>query len=116
VAIADPSGNPAGSSFSTEVRADGGHTVLRLVGELDAATSPELWSAIDGLPGSGDLVLDASRLSFVDSTGIGCLFKLQNAVRDRGGMLIVTGCQPSVRRTIEATGLHRVAAVVDGAP
>jgi anti-anti-sigma factor len=112
--VADPSASPAGSSFSVEVHLDGARAVLRLAGELDAEVAPDLWSAIDDLPGSGDLVLDASRLSFVDSMGVGCLFKLHNTVRDRGGMLIVTGCQAPVRRTIEATGLHRIAAVVDG--
>jgi anti-sigma B factor antagonist len=101
-------------NLSAEVTSEADRTVVRIVGELDAEVASRLWAAIDELPSSGDLVLDARELSFVDSAGIGCLFKLQNRARDGGGMLVVAGCRPAVRRTIEATGLHRLAAVVDG--
>jgi anti-anti-sigma factor len=99
--------------FSSSVSPEAGRTVLRVAGELDTEVAPTFWAAIDELTWSGDLVVNAAELSFVDSTGIGCLFKLHHRAEDAGGMLIVTGCRPDVRRPIQATGLHRHIALVD---
>lgn len=108
---ADPS---AGSGrFTMEVRPSADRIVLRIAGELDAKVAPRFRAAIDELSWSGDLVVDAAELSFIDSTGIGCLLKLHHRADDAGGILILTGCRPGVRRPIEATGLHRVIALVD---
>ena len=75
--------------------------------------APLLWATISELTLAGDLLIDATDLTFIDSTGVGCLLKLHHRVRDGGGMVILTGCQPSVRRTLETTGLNRLFAVIE---
>ncbi len=56
--------------------ASSGGFVLRLEGELDAATAPELERRLTGLPTLGRvLVLDLHELSFLDSLGLNMLFR-----------------------------------------
>jgi anti-anti-sigma factor len=79
--------------------------VLRLRGDLDASTVPDLWRRIDDL--------DVADLDFVDSSGIGLLFRLQQRVADHGGMVVARGPSPKVRRLLEMTQLNRVIAILD---
>jgi len=89
-------------------------TVLRLRGELDASTVPDLWRRIDELDATASTtVLDLADLEFVDSSGIGLLFRLQQRVADGGGMVVARGPSPQVRRLMEMTQLSRVIAVLD---
>jgi anti-anti-sigma factor len=88
--------------------------VLRLRGDLDASTVPDLWRRIDDLDAAtSTTVLDLADLDFVDSSGIGLLFRLQQRVADHGGMVVARGPSPKVRRLLEMTQLNRVIAILD---
>lgn len=89
-------------------------TTVSLRGELDVQTWPDLWRALDLLEPSTLVTLDVSGLDFVDSTGIGCLFKLHRRVADAGGMVVMRGATPAVRRLMETVGLHRSIAILPG--
>jgi ABC-type transporter Mla MlaB component len=43
---------------------------LRLIGELDLASAPALTEALTSIDGDGQLTLDLSELTFIDSTGL----------------------------------------------
>lgn len=52
-------------------------TTLRVAGEVDLASVPELRAAIDGAAGAdGALLLDFTRVTFMDSTGLQLLLRL----------------------------------------
>ena len=82
--------------------------VVSPVGELDAHNCGELGDAVSGAlkekPGSS-AVVDASGLSFIDSSAISELLRLREQVEGDGGTLTVVDVQPSVRRVLEITGL-----------
>jgi anti-anti-sigma factor len=59
------------------------------------------------------IVLDVGELSFVDSTGIGWLFKLERRAADAGGMVVVRHPQPQIHRVMEMTQLNRLIAILD---
>ena len=90
-----------------------GQMVLHLGGELDSVTVPKLRRLVDGLEVEGDVLLDLSQLSFVDSMGLGCLFRLQQRVADAGGLLVARGACPPVRHAIQMVQLNRVMALLD---
>ena len=80
---------------------------VELCGELDAR-------AVEGLDllvrrqmtvGEG-LVLDLSRLTFVDSTGVALLLALDQWVQARGGGLRLAAPRPNVQRVLAVTGLR----------
>jgi anti-sigma B factor antagonist len=55
--------------------------------------------------GNRSIVLDATELAFLDSTGLGVLVTVQRDLAAANGTLVVRGASRSVRRVFEITGL-----------
>ncbi|MEU4381460.1 STAS domain-containing protein [Micromonospora echinofusca] len=89
---------------------DGGTTCLRLAGELDLSTAPELNAAIDRLIDAGErrLLVDLAELTFCDSTGIAAFVRGDNRVAADGGWLRLAGATGRVDRVLQVTGLAEV--------
>ena len=79
---------------------DGQTTLLRIRGELDALSAPELRPALDRLVDqrTPDVAVDLSELRLIDSSGVGALVSLYKRVRANGGTVRFTGvtAQPLV--------------------
>jgi anti-sigma B factor antagonist len=85
-----------------------GACLLTVAGELDMAAAPLLSERLNDLirTGSGDLVLDLERVTFVDSTGLAVMLNaLRRLTRARRQMAVVIG-NGAVRRAFEVTRLH----------
>ncbi|MFE9959859.1 STAS domain-containing protein [Micromonospora sp. NPDC005299] len=89
---------------------EGGAACLRLAGELDLSTAPELNAAIDRLAAEGhrELLLDLAELTFCDSTGIAAFVRGDNLAAAAGGWLRITGATGRVARVLQVTGLAEV--------
>lgn len=89
---------------------DGAPACLRLAGELDMSTAPELNAAIDGLlaDGTRQFLVDLTELTFCDSTGIAAFVRGDNRASVEGGWLRVTGAAGRVARVLQVTGLAEV--------
>ena len=109
--VAEPPTAPG--PFAVECAELDGRLLLRLAGELDSDAAVELHRVVDELAVPGDTVLDLSHLTFVDSSGLGCLFRLQQRVADAGGLLEAHGACPQVRAAIQLVQLNRVMALLD---
>lgn len=86
---------------------DHGAQALELSGELDVASAPALRERLAEIAtrGSGPLVIDLTRLDFIDSTGLSVLLNAKRRLsrRDRGFAVV---CPPGhVRRILEMTRL-----------
>jgi anti-anti-sigma factor len=81
--------------------------VVVLAGELDIATSARVKQALDELvrARSCRLVVDLSRLSFLDSTGLAMFVALDKRCRENGGpALEIRPGPPAVQRLFELVG------------
>jgi anti-anti-sigma factor len=92
------------------------HTVVRVEGELDLATAPELASALEALDsGTGPVIVDLTEVGFVDSSGLSTLLQARQRLAGASGApelrLVVT--RPSILRVLDVTGLADVFAVFD---
>lgn len=89
---------------------------IRLAGELDMSTAPELERALEAaLEHGGPVVVDLSELRFMDSTGINVFLRAALSLSGRG-CLILHGEQDRVRRVLDLAridgatpNLHRLA-------
>ena len=54
---------------------------------------------------SPELIVDLSKVTFLDSTGIRELIDAEQALARRGGRLVVRGAHGVVRRCLEVTGV-----------
>src|SRR5919106_4027804 len=67
-------------------RPDGGSTAIRLHGELDLASAPQLDDALTAaIDGGGEIVVDFERCTFIDSTGISTIVRAARRLVDQGG-------------------------------
>jgi anti-sigma B factor antagonist len=75
-------------------------TLLRVRGELDALSCPELRDVLETLAAMGkrDVTVDLSDLRLIDSSGIGVMVSLYKRVRANGGQVKFIGvtAQPLV--------------------
>lgn len=95
-------------------RLTGASAVVRVVGELDLATVPELESALEGLPpGTRHVLLDLTKLTFLDSTGMAALLTASRRLRSESGSLVLLVDDAQVLRVLQVTGLDRRLAIED---
>ena len=82
-------------------------------GEIDIATLSVFGEAVEACNEAGEqnLVLDMSAVAFIDSQGLHMLLAAVDAMRERGGSLVVASPSPAVRRLLDVSGLDPVVAV-----
>jgi anti-sigma B factor antagonist len=85
-------------------------SIISMEGELDLATAPRLRAAISSCVDSGahHVVIDLTKVTFVDSTALGVIIVGLREVRDQGGTLSIVCPNPRVLRAFKLTGLLRV--------
>lgn len=76
---------------------------LVLAGEIDSYTAPELGERL--LSDDAVTVIDASGVSFIDSSGLRVLVEAHQARLDAGRSLILRSPSAAVQRLLEISGL-----------
>jgi anti-anti-sigma factor len=96
--------------FVLDVDSDDGGTVVRLHGELDVRTAPQLRECFLEVLRSGTprVEADLSDVSFIDAGGLGVLVAVLRRARHQGVELLLRDPTHSVLRVFEITGLIRV--------
>jgi len=103
----DPATTAApGRALSTP--ATGGVTIAGLSGELDLAGAPALREQLLGLlrPGASRLVIDLSKVSHCDASGLAVLIGTGRRARLLGGFLRLAAVSPQVDHILHITGLR----------
>jgi anti-sigma B factor antagonist len=97
-----------------ENRDSGRWTVIRVNGELDLHTSPQLREHVLGLVDDPPvrIALDLSGVGFMDSSSLGTLVTCLKRVRERDGRLVLVGVTGSPMKVFTLTGLDRVFDIV----
>ena len=104
------SGPPIASSPESVTR---GRMVYELTGSLDIATSPTVRAALVAASerGSHRLIVDLTRVDFLDSTGLGALIGGQRRAKEFDGEVRVVAKEGQILRLLRITGLLKVFAV-----
>jgi anti-anti-sigma factor len=88
------------------VEHEGGRTVCRVTGDLDAANASRLRAVLVEQLGEGcDAVVDLSGLEFIDSSGLGVLVGALKRFQADGHTLGLRAPTASLRRVLDTTGL-----------
>lgn len=110
------SGSPTGvnpGELAVDVHGADGNYEVRLRGELDMSTAPQLRDELQRLSAEGapQVTVDLSGLAFVDSTGLSVLITALKRFRQQGGDMALRSPTPGTRRVLEITGLTEVFAI-----
>ena len=94
--------------MSAELRARmyGGHVVIALRGERDAADADSAAAAVAAC--GPRVIVDLSALEFIDCHALGALLRAQRATRAAGGDVLLAAPRKPVLRVLDLTGLDDV--------
>jgi len=89
--------------------------LVELSGEVDLYTAPRFKEDLVGLieTGAEAIVIDLSRVTFIDSTALGVIIGGVKRLRERDGRLIIVAGSRPVVRILGITGLDQVLTVFD---
>ncbi|GEK57475.1 anti-sigma factor antagonist [Marinococcus halophilus] len=103
-------------NLSTEVieKADK-KKILRVAGEVDAYTAPELKANLNPLTEEEgvEVIVDLTDVSYIDSTGLGIFIGALKSAENHGATLRLTGLNERVKRLFTITGLDEVITIDD---
>ncbi|HOJ20404.1 MAG TPA: STAS domain-containing protein [Armatimonadota bacterium] len=85
-------------------------TILTLAGELDAYTSLELRETVVRLVEEGvrSLIVNLSKVDFIDSVGLGTLVGCLKRSAEHGGTMRLVGLNPQIQKVFDITGLSKI--------
>ena len=100
--------------MSVDISVNGEVTTAYLCGEIDHHSAASIRAAIDNaaeLNMPSLLVLDFTRVSFMDSSGIGLVMgRYRNLVR-RGAKLHITGTSPQIYKVMRLSGIEKLSTI-----
>jgi len=107
------SGFPGNPGLDLSAQTAGDITIAELTGELDIASASPLRERLLSLlrPGSSRLVIDLSKVSFCDASGLAVLVNTGRRARLLGGFLHLAAVSPPVGQALNVTGLRRQFAI-----
>lgn len=93
-----------------EVEESEGFRIVRPVGELDVYTLPLFRKVVLKLEGDRrhDLILDLTRMTFVDSSGLGSLIETYQKVKSKDGEIVFVLDNPRIIKVFKLVGLDKV--------
>jgi anti-anti-sigma factor len=96
------------------VHPNGQGVMLRVGGEVDLATSPQLHAKLVDLVEvgeAGSVVVDLTPVAFMDSTGLGVLLAAHKRARANGGRVLLVCPEGPVLRVVRLTGMDKVLSI-----
>ena len=95
---------------SKSTAASNASNVLPLDGEIDLHVSPRVALALGQIVKKkpAKLVIDLTRVSYIDSSGLAVLIDVMQGVEEYGGIFAIAGMQETVRSIFEIARLDQV--------
>ena len=94
-----------------------GCAIVQICGELDIATTPDLrerlLEVLGDRPTPSRLILDLSKLEFMDSSGVAVLINTERRARLLGSTVVLVALQRPVARVLQVCGVDRYFPVFD---
>lgn len=82
---------------------------ISLEGDLDAYSSDEFKEAVlKKIPSSKDILINARKLNFIDSTGLGSLISIYNNIKEQEKTISIEDIKPNVKQIFEITELDKL--------
>jgi anti-anti-sigma factor len=98
-----------------ELDQEGPASILRISGDITSASEADLGAAyaLAVANGASAVILDFSKLEYMNSGGIGLLVTLLVRAQRAGGRLVATGLSDHYRQIFELTRLDEAIQIVD---
>ena len=82
---------------------------ISLDGDLDAYSSDEFKEAVlKKVSSSKDILINAKKLNFIDSTGLGSLISIYNTIKEQDKNISIEEIKPNAKQIFEITELNKL--------
>ncbi|MBA4544139.1 MULTISPECIES: STAS domain-containing protein [Thermoactinomyces] len=89
---------------------------ISVEGEVDVYTAPQLREKLLPLcQGGSQITVNLSKVTYIDSTGLGVLIGAYKAQRATSGKLVLTGMNARLNRLFKITNLNQIMDIEDQA-
>src|SRR4051812_44291551 len=97
-------------NFDLETAVDGSSALVRIRGDLDLQVVEQVTDALTRIESEEPelLVIDLSRLAFIDSVGMGAIAAAHIRAREKGRRFVIVRPPAGVRQAFDRTGLSEV--------
>jgi anti-sigma B factor antagonist len=85
-----------------------GGALVRISGELDLATTPEVEKILSDVDSAARLVIDLTECGFLDSSAVRILLVAVRRADEAGGSVSLVAPDPGIRRALEIAGLGAI--------
>lgn len=89
--------------WSVQTTVEERHVLVTVAGELDASTAGDLRDCV--VIGQGDVHLDLSGVSFIDSSGLAAIIEGHLRLASVDSRLVIVERSPAVQRVFELSGV-----------
>lgn len=89
----------------------GSATVVDVAGELDLHTARELDEALKAAEGAETVIVDLSKVDFMDSTGLSVIVSAVAGARAHGGAIRVVSTSDKITKVFTLTGVDQQVAM-----
>ena len=104
----------AAAPLAIDESRNGDECLIALSGELDLSNSDSLRERLESARSDGGrVIVDLSRLGFIDSTGMRILLRAEQASRADGGTLSFVRAKGQVERVMKVAGIDGELSFVD---
>ncbi len=88
----------------------GERSEVKLIGDLDIYTSPGFSKQVleEFQREEKDLVFDAERLDYIDSTGLGAFISVYKTVNEKEKSISIVAAKPNVKKIFKITELDKI--------
>jgi anti-sigma F factor antagonist len=102
--------------MQVKVSSRGSNIIVSLIGELDHHSAQVVRNKIDAeivKASTKAVVIDFSKITFMDSSGIGVVVGRYKNLKELNGYLVLVGLSPQIKRIFEMSGILRQIRVFD---
>ncbi|MDO5018369.1 MAG: STAS domain-containing protein [Lagierella massiliensis] len=96
-------------SLNYEIKEEQDQILIFLEGDLDAYSSDDFKEAVlKVIEDPKDIKLNAKKLNFIDSTGLGSLISIYNSIKENNKNICIEDIKPNVKQIFEITELNKL--------
>jgi anti-sigma B factor antagonist len=102
-------------NFDLQTETEGRSSLVKIRGDLDLQVVDQVTEALSGIESERPelLVIDLSRLSFMDSTGMGVVAAAHVRAMEAGRRFVIVNPPALVRQAFDRTGFNEVVTTTD---
>ena len=90
------------------VKKDSDLMVVRVEGEVNTLTTPDLAKEVEDLSGVKSLVFDLDLVDYVSSAGLRLFLACQRAMNEVDGTMLITNCNYLMYEIFESVGYNKI--------